>query len=76
MEVEIVDLEPSLMFMTRAMIEPVNDPSREMAQKMLNALPLSFSRGYDITMHPCADRKSAAEMPRMAPAKTTNQRVP
>ena len=36
---------PSLMFRARAMTAPIKEPDWKMAQKMLNALPLSRSSG-------------------------------
>lgn len=75
-EVDTAERPPLSMLIARAMIEPMKAPSWKMAQKIANALPLSFSSGYDIIIAPCADHSSAAETPRIAPARMTNQPVP
>ena len=44
-EVDTAERPPLSMLIARAMIEPMKAPSWKMAQKIANALPLSFSRG-------------------------------
>ncbi len=74
-DVDTAERPPDLMLMARAMMDPMKDPNWKIAQKIANALPLSFSSGYDIIIAPCADHRSAAVAPRIAPARIRNQAV-